>query len=129
MEPITLIMAALVAGAAAGVQSTASEAVRDAYRALKGAILGRFGDRPEVAVTLEKAEQKPDVWGEPLKEVLQEVGADHEEEIVAAAEELIRLARPDVDEAGKYNLQITGNVHGVAVGDGQHVEMTFRSDG
>lgn len=129
MEPITLIMAALIAGSAAGVQSVASETIRDAYHALKGAILRRFGDRPEVAVTLEKAEQKPDVWSEPLKEILQEVGADREQEIVAAAAELMRLAGPEVAQVGKYNLQIKGNVQGLAAGDNQHVQITFRSDG
>ena len=129
MDPITLIMTALAAGSAAGLQSAAGDAVKDAYRALKGAILKRFGDRPAVAVTLEKAEQKPDVWGPPLQEVLEELGADRDEEIIAAAGELMRLARPGTVQAGKYNLQITGDVHGLAAGDNQHVEMTFRSDG
>ena len=107
MEPITQIIDALVAGSAAGVQRSASETVRDAYCAPKAALLRRFGDRPRVTVKLEKAEQKPDVWSEPLKEVLQEIGADREQEIIAAAQELMRPARPEAAQAGKYNLQIT----------------------
>jgi hypothetical protein len=123
-----LIVTALVAGAAGGVQTVAGEAIKDAYTTLKGAILRRFGGKPEVTVALEKAEQKPEVWTEPLKDALQEAGADREPDIVQAAQELMKLVEPAAAQAGKYNVQITGNVQGLATGDNQHVEMTFRSD-
>jgi hypothetical protein len=128
MEPITLIVTALAAGAAAGMQDVAGEAVRNAYQSLKDAILRHFGDRPEVSVALTKAEAKPEVWAEPLKDALQEAGADQEPEIVEAAQEVMKVAEPAAASAGKYNVTIHGNVQGLAQGDHQHVEMTFRTD-
>jgi hypothetical protein len=41
MEPVTLILTALGAGAALGVKDTASAAVRDAYEGLKGLVVER----------------------------------------------------------------------------------------
>lgn len=125
MEPITLIVTALAAGAAAGVQGAAGEAVKDAYQALKSAILRRFGRTPEITVSLEKAEQKPDVWMHPLKDALAEAGVDREPDVVRAAQKLMALVEPAAAQAGKFNVQISGNVQGFAAGDHQHVEMRF----
>ena len=128
MEPITLIVTALATGAAAGVSGATAEAVRDAYHALKAAILRRFGSTPEITVPLEKAEQKPDIWADPLKDVLAEVGADREPDIVRAAQRLMALVEPAAAQAGRFNVQISGNVQGLAVGDHQRVEMRFETN-
>jgi hypothetical protein len=125
MDPITLIVTALVAGAAAGLQDTAGGAISDAYTALKGLITRRFGAKPEVTVAMEQAEQSPQVWTEPLKDVLARAGADQEPEIVRAAQELMALVEPGATGAGKYNVSINGNVQGMATGDQQHVQMRF----
>src|ERR1700722_6846176 len=42
MDPVTLIVAALVAGAAAGLKDTASSAIKDAYNGLRGLVLRRL---------------------------------------------------------------------------------------
>jgi len=41
MDPITLIVSALVAGAAVGTKDTASEAIKDAYHSLKNRLMGK----------------------------------------------------------------------------------------
>lgn len=127
MDPITLIVAALVAGASSGLQGAAGDAVKDAYAALKGLIGRRFGAKPEVTVAMEQAEQSPKVWTEPLKEVLAKAGADQVPEIVQAAQEVMKLVEPEAARAGKYNVTVAGDVHGMATGDHQHVEMRFGS--
>ena len=43
MEPISLILAALAAGAAAAAKDTAGTAVKDAYEGLKALIKKKFG--------------------------------------------------------------------------------------
>jgi hypothetical protein len=48
MDPITLIVTALVAGAALGVQDTASEMVKDAYASLKALVRRRLGGTCQV---------------------------------------------------------------------------------
>jgi len=125
MDPLTLIVTALVTGAAASLQDTATEAVKDAYHGLKGMIQRRFAGKPEAEVALTQAEKKPEVWQEPLKDALKETTADQDEEIIRAAEKLMGLLDPQEAAAGKYNVHIAGNVHGFAQGDHQHVEMNF----
>jgi hypothetical protein len=46
MDPITLIVTALAAGAALGVTDTASAMVKDAYAGLKALVRKRLGGRP-----------------------------------------------------------------------------------
>lgn len=125
MDPITLIVTALIAGGAGGMQSAAGEAVKDAYAALKGMITRHFGGKPEVTVAMDQAEQAPEVWTAPLKDALTKAGADQVPEIVLAAQEVMKLAEPEAQRAGKYNVTITGNVQGMATGDNQHVEIKF----
>ena len=45
MEPITLILTALVAGATAAAKDTAGQAIKDSYTGLKGLIKQRFADK------------------------------------------------------------------------------------
>jgi hypothetical protein len=125
MDPITLIVAALVAGATTSAQATAGDAVKDAYDGLKALIQRRFRGRPEAEVVLAKHEEKPQVWEAPLKDALTETAADQDEAIVKAAQQLMSLVDPQQAASGKYNVQITGNVQGLAQGDHQQVTMTF----
>jgi len=47
MDPVSLIEAALVAGAAASTQDVASQAVKDAYAGLKTLLNRLFADKPK----------------------------------------------------------------------------------
>jgi hypothetical protein len=55
MEPVSLIVAALAAGAAAGVKPTAEQAVKDAYAGLKKLITDRYR-----RVNLDMLEEMPE---------------------------------------------------------------------
>jgi hypothetical protein len=52
MDPITLIVTALVAGAALGIQDTASAMVKDAYVNLKTLVKKRLGGGPGADLVL-----------------------------------------------------------------------------
>lgn len=123
MEPTTLIISALVAGATAALKETASQAVKDAYAGLKALIQKHFAGKPEADMALAQHEKKPEVWEAPLKDALAETGADKDEAIVQAAEKLLKLVQPQVG-TGKYSVQI-GEAQGVVIGDEAKVEMTF----
>ena len=116
MEPVTLIVSALVAGATAALRDTAAEAIKDAYGALKDLLKKRFGGKPEAEMALQQVEKKPEVWKEPLKDAIAESGADKDEAIVQAAQSLLKLIQPQQASAGKYNVQI-GEAQGTVVGD------------
>ena len=76
MDPITLIVAALVAGAALGVQDVASAMVKDAYANLKALVKKRLGGGPGAELVLSKHEQAPETWQAPLMAELAQAGAD-----------------------------------------------------
>jgi hypothetical protein len=59
MDPISLIISALVAGAAAGLKPTAEKAVREAYEGFKNFLVGRFGKKSNI----ESLEEKPQSAG------------------------------------------------------------------
>ena len=59
LDPITLIVTALAAGAALGVTDAASSAVKDAYAGLKALVRKRFAGRPDAELVLAKHETAP----------------------------------------------------------------------
>ena len=124
MDPISLIIAALAAGAMAGVKDTASRAVTDAYTGLKALLRHRFAGNRPAAAALEQAEQQPGSDQAPLAEYLRAAGADHDEELIRTARALLEHADPAGSAAGKYNVRITGG-KGIVVGDAANVTMTF----
>lgn len=89
MDPITTILAALVAGTV----KAAGDAVPDAYKGLKALIQKKFAGKPEAEMALTQHEKKPEVWKEPLKEALVEAGIDGDEEILKAAQELLNQVK------------------------------------
>lgn len=124
MDPVTLILAALVAGAAVGAQSTASQAIQDAYSGLKTLIQRKFAGKPEAEVALKKHEQKPDVWKAPLEEELKETGADKDDEIIKAAQKLMALVQPEQAAMGKFNVRVSGG-QGIVIGEHNTSTMYF----
>src|SRR5512135_837468 len=94
MDPITLSLTALAAGAAAGGKDIAAAAVKDAYTALKALVKRRFGGRPDAELVLAQHERAPDIWQAPLRAELAEARADSDPELVAAAQALMRLIDP-----------------------------------
>lgn len=95
MDPVSIIVAAVVAGAASGLGDAVKSEVTSAYAALRNALRERFSDRPVVASPLERLERKPDKAGrqEALRIGLAEVGVD-------AGDELVELAQTVLAEAG-----------------------------
>ena len=54
MDPITLIVTAIVAGAAVAAKDVAAEAVRDAYAGFKALVIGKFGSTGAVEASLQQ---------------------------------------------------------------------------
>ena len=124
MEPISLIIAALTAGAVAGVRDTAGAAIKDAYGGLKALIRRRFAGNREATAELELSEREPAVPTGELARHLQAVGAGADEELITAAQTVLRLVDPAGARAGKYDVHISGG-KGIVVGDRANVTMTF----
>jgi hypothetical protein len=87
MDPVILIVSALVAGAASATTETASNVVKDAYSSLKALLQRRFQGKPAAETALAEAEIDPDTWGKPLAKAVAGHGLD--EEVLASAQQLL----------------------------------------
>jgi hypothetical protein len=90
LDPVSLIVTALAAGAAAGLKPMAAQAVQDAYAGIK-----RLIQRKYAHVDLAALEQKPesDAKRESVREDLDDAGAGADEELLAQAHELAVLVQ------------------------------------
>lgn len=127
MDPVSLILAALMAGVVAGAKDTASQAVKDAYAGLKSLLQKRFAEKPQAAMALAEYEKDSDTWEKPLQKALVETGADQDETIVRQAQHVLKLVNPQQASQGKYNVQI-GEGKGIVIGDHAQVEQHFSKE-
>lgn len=126
LEAVELVVTALTAGAAAGIKDTASGAVKDAYAALLKVLrkrLGRDGRRDQASVVDEHAAD-PVGRREDLMAALVTAGVGEDEDVVAAAEELLAWVDPAGTQAGKYTVEVRDS-QGVQVGDGNTMNLRF----
>jgi hypothetical protein len=126
MDPISLIVAALVAGASAAAKDTAGQAVKDAYSGLKALVKRKLGSSQMAQEVIERHAEAPAVWEKPLEVELGRAGLADDEEVIRLAQELMAQQDPAGAAAGKYNVTISGG-KGITVGDHAHVEMTFEN--
>jgi hypothetical protein len=124
MDPISLIVAALAAGAASALQDGASAAVKDAYARLTVLVKKRFAHRPKGQLVLAEHEAAPETWEAPLAAELVAAGAEGDTDLAAAAQALMSL----IDEAGTRSGKYAVTIHdsqGVQVGDHNTQTNTF----
>ena len=124
MDPVTLIVTALAAGAASALQDGASAAVKDAYARLRAAVRKRLVGRPDGDLVLARHEAAPQTWQAPLTAELSEAGAGDDGDLTAAAQALMELLDAAGSQVGKYAVVVSGS-HGVQVGDRNTQTNTF----
>jgi hypothetical protein len=123
---LSLILTALSTGAVVGFKDTATQAVKDGYEKLKELIQKKLAGTPSALVALTEHEKHPEIWKAPLEEGLKATGADQDEEVISAAQQLLSLVHPQqAMMMGKYNIQTMGNVQNQIVGD--HPTITFNN--
>ncbi|MBD2489669.1 hypothetical protein [Aulosira sp. FACHB-615] len=89
MEPISIIITALSAGAIAATKETAGTAVKDAYQGLKALIKKKLeGDALGQAMVDAKPEEIKQAEG-LLKDKITKAGAEQDQEIIKVAQELL----------------------------------------
>jgi hypothetical protein len=90
MDPITVIVSALAAGAAAGLKDAAATGIKDAYAALKRLIADRYDD---VDVTPVEKRPESEAKRRSLEEDLRDAGAGHDDLMLDAARRVIEEVR------------------------------------
>lgn len=118
MDPLSLILEALTAGAVAALKDTAGKAIKDGYNALKTGIKKAWSASDNSAgVLLAEYEKDQETFQKPIEKKFKDQGLDQNEEIIALASALLKQVDPEGHAAGKYLVTIT-NSKNVQVGDG-----------
>lgn len=118
MDPVTLIVTALVAGAAKAVGKTAEQVVSDAYNGLKDLIKRKFGHDSTLASAVNVLEAKPnsaDLQG-VVKNQIEASKAGEDPEIKTAAQRLYDLIKAQPGGTELVNQIATGNYIAQAAG-------------
>jgi hypothetical protein len=125
MEPIsTTLVTALTAGAVASASKLGEQVISDAYGALKGLVAKKLGARSKVMKAVKELEDDPNSEGQKLvlKEKVEAAGIAEDEELVKAAQELLKVIRekPGGEQIiqtaiGNQNIQVTGQGNTVQV--------------
>jgi hypothetical protein len=120
MDPITLIVTTLAAGASAGTLDALKDDVKDlvtaAYAQLRGLARTCVAGQPGADLVLTEHEADPDTWAAPLAKKLTDAGAADDAILVEAARALMELVEAPGTALGKYDVTISGS-QGVQVGD------------
>jgi hypothetical protein len=124
MDPISLIVTALVAGATTASSTAANQAIQDVYGRLKSLILRRFGGDPERRRVLEDFQKDPLGATDALERTLVESGLQHDVQALQSAYILLQHRDPEGAARGTYTVRVGGNAQGIVVGDRNRV--TFR---
>ena len=113
MSAIELITAALAAGAGAGMQDTASAAVRDAYESLKAVLRSGLAGREDAMHALDADETEPGTWQARIGTALTDSGLIDDEQVLLAAGHVLTLAGPQY--AKRFDIEVSTN--NGAIGD------------
>jgi hypothetical protein len=127
VDPISLVVAALAAGAAAGLTDAARSAVADAYASLKARLRRHIAGDRDAENRLDELERQPAADTGPLAERLRTTAADRDRELIATARAVLERLDPQGARAGKYDVRISGG-KGIVVGDHATVTMNFSDD-
>jgi hypothetical protein len=126
MDPVTLIVTALAAGAASALQDATSSGIKDAYARLKALVRKRFAGHGDAAFVLARHEADPKVWEAPLSAELSSAGAGGDSDLIAAAQAVMNLIDTQGSRAGKYAVNVRAS-QGVQVGDHNVQHNTFNN--
>ncbi|MFI9008858.1 RIP homotypic interaction motif-containing protein [Actinosynnema sp. NPDC053489] len=122
IESVDFVMAALAAGAGAGLTDTASTAVKDSYASLKQLVVKAVGRKGAAPVT---EEQVDDPAGHAqVRTALEAAGVAADSELVAAARKVLEATDPQGAVNGKYNVDLRDS-KGVQVGDNNTMTINF----
>lgn len=119
LEPVaTAILAAIVAGAAAGVTDTAKQAIGDAYKTLKGLLVRKLGGQSKAVEAINKLEEDPESagWKETAGKELAKAGVDNDQDLVAAANQVMAKLQ-DLPQGERQHIQQAIGSYDVAQAD------------
>jgi hypothetical protein len=87
VDPVSIIVSAVISGAAASLRGVASDVVKSAYGGLKALIVSKFGDMIDIG----GVEKRPNHMGQQqlLEQDLRDAGAASEPDVLEAAKSVL----------------------------------------
>lgn len=98
MDPISVVVTALVAGAAAGVKPAAEQAVKDAYAGLKALIQRKW---QQVSVSQLEANPTSEARQAVVKEDLTQANAANDRDLLTAADKVLDAVAQHAPEVAR----------------------------
>lgn len=106
MDPISVVIGALVAGAGTAVKDTAASAVKDLYQGLKTLIIHKWQEKDDASSLLEDFEKTPNQVSSYLALKIENQSLDKDPEILGAAQQVLEASDPEGSKAGKYRINV-----------------------
>jgi hypothetical protein len=142
MDPVSMIVEALVAGASSALKDSTGKAVKDAYEGLK-ALLVKYWKPEDVANeqtketeakkflhNLEEDSRNPEQDSKdlklPLKNKLAEIMPNPNTALIEQAQQLQKLLDEKGFGEGKYLVTFHGDVQGIQTGDHNRQKNVFK---
>jgi hypothetical protein len=114
METISLILAALAAGAGTGLSDVVADEIKASYKELRAALRRKLAGEPTAEALIDDFIVNPAEHKEPLETMLWQAGADRDTEVIATAGAILERADPQAGH--KYKVTVDNSDH-VQVGD------------
>jgi hypothetical protein len=125
VEAVELVVTALTAGAAAGMKENATSAVKDAYAALVDVVRRRLHHQAQAdAAIVDEHAVDPNGHRDALVAALTAADAADDQDLLAAAQDLMARIDPKGAQAGKYTIDARG-AKGIQIGDDNTMNITF----
>lgn len=126
MDPVTLIISALLSGVTASASDVAKAAVKDTYDLFISHLRKRIGSKEDALDALDKVEKKPESEArqEVLREELHDLNIDKDEELIQLAQTILQKLDKQGFQEGKYKVNISGG-QGFVIGDHAKVDQHF----
>src|SRR6266851_1964421 len=124
---IAAIVAALSAGAVSGLTEVSKTAITDAYQTLKDLLVQKCGASSKVAQAIDRLEAKPESSDrqEMLQQEIAAINIESDHEVLAAAQHVLLLVRPQQAIMGKFTIQNNALVQGQTIGDHHSIIQQF----
>ena len=127
MDPVALIVQALLIGATESMKETAGSAIRDVYQFLRDLLLQRLQEDAKSRMVLDEYEKDPEIWARPLEQIIRDNRMDTDQSVLTTAQALLNLCEPASREA-KFEIDVKGDNVQMVTGDGATVTMTFNEN-
>ena len=110
MDPVSIVVGALTAGALGGAQEVASSSIKDSYERLKSLLRNRLSGRSSAETALTEHEHDPQAWEPALHRELSRADVVADPEIIEQAEALLRVTNAGGSVTGDvYNVDARGS--------------------